>query len=428
MKKPLYKSLFAQVIFAILLGISLGYFFPETAKSMQPLGKGFINLIKMMIAPIIFCTIVAGVAGMGNMKQVGRVGAKALLCFEVLTTIALLIGLLLMQFYHPTGLSVNPTLSEDDLAKFNALKKQAEHLPTTIEFIMNIIPTTLVGAFSNGEILQVLLIALLFAAALPSLGERGKQMVNFLDIFAHILFKMIDIISKLAPIGAFGAMASTVGTHGIGALVNLGQLLIVFYVTCVFFVITVLYPIMRFYCKLSMWKFVKFIKEEIFIVLGTASSESALPRIMEKLEIIGCNKSIVGMVIPTGYSFNLIGSSIYFTMGALFITYITHTPITFGQEVTLFGVLLLASKGAAGVTGSSFIILTATLTSMHLMPKENLDSALGMLYAIDLFLSEGRAVTNLIGNSVTTMAVAKWENALDRKKANEMLDEGSPEL
>ena len=428
-KKPIYKSLFVQIIFAIIIGIIFGHFDPKDAAKMAPLGKGFINLIKMMIAPIIFCTIVAGVAGMGNMKQVGRVGAKSLLCFEVLTTIAMAIGLLFMQFYHPVGFVLtNPSLSGDDLERFNNLKHKAEHLPSTLDFFINIIPTTLVGAFSNGDILQVLLIALLFAAAIPSLGERGRQMVNFLDLFAHILFKMIDIISKLAPIGAFGAMSSTVGKNGIGSLVNLGQLLLVFYITCAFFITVILIPIMKFYCKLSIWKFIKFIKDEIFIVLGTGSSETVLPRIMEKLEIMGCNKSVVGMVIPTGYSFNLIGSSIYFTIGALFITYITNTAITFDQELGLLLILLLTSKGAAGVTGSAFIILTATLTSMHLVPADKLDVALSMLYAINLFMSQVMATTNLIGNSITTIAVAKWEKAINYEQAQNMLDEGSPEL
>ncbi|MEI6730540.1 MAG: cation:dicarboxylase symporter family transporter, partial [Pseudomonadota bacterium] len=386
----------------------------------------FIGLIKMMIAPIIFCTIVAGVAGMGNMKQVGRVGGKALLCFEIFTTLAMIIGLGLMSFYHPDGITLSTPTANVDLS---AIKSKAEHVQGTnsVDFLMNIIPTTLVGAFSNGEILQVLLIAVLFAAALPSLGERGKQMVNFLDLFAHILFKMIDNITKLAPIGAFGAMASTVGKYGVVSLGNLGGVLVAFYAICLFFILAVLFPIMHFYCKLSLWKFIKFIKEEIFIVLGTASSESTLPRIMEKLEIMGCSKSVVGMVIPTGYSFNLIGSAIYFTVGALFISYVTGTPFTVGQELTLLGVLLVASKGAAGVTGSSFIVLTATLSSMKIIPQQNLDIALTMLYSIDYFLV-GRAITNLVGNAITTIIVAKWENAIDYETATKMLDEGSPEL
>jgi len=427
-KKALRKNLFLQVVLAIVLGILFGHFFPEQAVKMAPLGKAFINLIKMLIAPIIFCTIVAGVAGMGNMKQVGRVGAKALFCFEVLTTLAMLIGLLLMQFYHPGNMLLSQ--SHEAPVDISAIQAKVENPKgaSFVDFAMNIIPTTLVGAFSSGDILQVLLIAILFAAAIPSLGERGKQMVNFLDLFSHILFKMVDFVTKLAPIGAFGAMSSTIGKHGLSSLANLGELLIIFYLTCAFFVLTVLYPLMRFYCKLSLWKFIKFIKEEIFIVLGTASSESALPRIMEKLEILGCNKSVVGMVIPTGYSFNLIGSSIYFTMGALFIAHVTNTPLSFGQQFAIFGILLLTSKGAAGVAGSSFIILAATMTSMKLIPQHDLDLALGMLFAIDRFLSEGRAVTNLVGNALTTVIVAKWENGLDHKKAVQMLDEGSPEL
>lgn len=433
MKKPLYKDLFLQVIVAIILGVALGWLFPSVngnvgvAEKMKPLGDAFINLIKMMIAPIIFCTIVSGVAGMGSMKQVGRVGAKALLCFEVITTLAMVIGLVLVKFFRPgDGLPID-VISKIDVGSIRH-KVEAAELHSTVDFFMNIIPSTLVSAFSSGEILQVLLVAILFAAALPSLGERGKQMLSFLEIFSHIMFKMVDFITKLAPLGAFGAMAFTVGKFGLGSLKDLGELVAIFYTTCALFIVLALWPMMRFYCRLSTWQFLSFIREEIFIVLGTSSSESVLPRIMEKLELLGCSKNVVGMVIPTGYSFNLVGSSIYFTMGALFIAYATKTDITLWQELSLLGVLLIASKGAAGVSGSAFIVLAATLSSMKIMPQHTLDIGLALIFAVDRFMSTGRAITNLIGNGITTLVVAKWENALDYNKAKAALAEGSPDL
>ncbi len=426
MKKPIYKDLFVQVVAAIIFGVALGYINPDSAVKMKPLGDAFINLIKMMIAPIIFCTIVSGVAGMGSMKQVGLVGAKALVCFEVITTLALVIGLVLVEILHP-GANLHIDASKVDVSTVRQNMEQAENV-STVDFLMHIIPTTLISAFSSGEILQVLLIAILFAAALPTLGDKGRQMLGFLDLCAHILFKMVDFITKLAPIGAFGAMAFTVGKFGIGSLKDLGELVGIFYVTCILFILAVMWPMMRFYCNLSTWKFLKFIREEIFIVLGTSSSESVLPRLMEKLEILGCSKPVVRMVVPTGYSFNLVGSSIYFTMGALFIAYATHTHITLWQELTLLGVLLVASKGAAGVSGSAFIVLAATLGSMKIMPQQSLDIGLALIFAIDRFMSTGRAITNLIGNGITTIVVAKWENSLDIKQAERLLDEGSPDI
>ena len=411
---------------AIILGVVFGYSCPNTAAKMKPMGDAFINLIKMMIAPIIFCTIVSGVAGMGGMKQVGMVGAKALLCFEVITTFALVIGLVLVKLLHP-GSDLDIDVSKVDTSAVQQSLAGTSQ-PSTVDFLMHMIPSTLVSAFSSGEILQVLLVAILFAAALPSLGEKGKQILSFLDMLSHIMFKMVDIITKLAPFGAFGAMAFTVGKFGIGSLRDLGELVCIFYATCVLFILIAMWPLMRFYCRLSTWKFLKFIREEIFIVLGTSSSESVLPRIMEKLELMGCGKPVVRMVVPTGYSFNLVGSSIYFTMGALFIAYATHTQITLWQELTLLGVLLVASKGAAGVSGSAFIVLAATLGSMKIMPQQNLDVGLALIFAIDRFMSTGRAITNLIGNGITTIVVAKWENALDYKQAVQSLNEGSPDI
>lgn len=425
-KKPLYKDLFFQVVVAILLGITLGYTKPDVAVSMKPLGDAFINLIKMMIAPIIFCTIVSGVAGMNSMKQVGRVGVKALLCFEVMTTLALVIGLVLVEFWQP-GSAVHIQVADSTL---NVVKQNVGHTePATLsDFMVHIIPTTLVSPFTNGDTLQVLLVAVIFAWALPSLGEKGKQMLSFIDVFSRILFRMMDLITMLAPIGAFGAIAFTVGKYGVVSLENLGKLLGVFYLACALFIVVVMGPLMRFYCGLSTWKFLLYLKEEIFIVLGTSSSESVLPRLMEKLEKLGVSKPIVGMVVPAGYSFNLVGSSIYFTMGAMFIIYATHTTISIWQELSLLGVLLIASKGAAGVTGSAFIVMAATLTSLKIMPQESLDVGLAFIYGIDRFMSTGRAITNLIGNGITALVVAKWENQLDIPKARKELAEGSKTL
>lgn len=425
LKKPLYKDLFFQVIVAILLGVLVGYFFPSTGAKMKPLGDAFINLIKMLIAPLIFCTIVTGVAGMRSMKHVGRVGVKALLCFEIITTLALIIGLVLVEFYKPgSGMHIDPGKIDISVVKE---KMAGSTMPSTVEFLVNIIPTTMVGPFASGEILQVLLVALLFAAALLHSGERGRQMLGLIDSFSDILFKMVDIVTRAAPVGAFGAMAYTVGKFGIDSLKDLGELILIFYSTCALFIFVVLGPVMRYYCKLSTWQFLAFIREEIFIVLGTSSSESVLPRLMEKLELLGCSKPVVGMVIPTGYSFNLVGSCIYFTMGALFITYATHTHIDFATELWLLVVLLVASKGAAGVSGSAFIVLAATLTSMKIIEPTQLSIGLALIFAVDRFMSTGRAITNLIGNGITTLVVAKWENALDYEQAREMLATGYEE-
>ena len=418
-KKPLYRSLFLQVIVGIILGIAVGYASPETGVAMKSLGDAFINLIKMMIAPIIFCTMVGGVAGMGNMKQVGRVGAKALLCFEVITTLALIIGWILVDWLKP-GADLHINVPASDLS---AIKAKVAHasLGTTGDFFMNMIPNTLVSAFSSGEILQVLLVAIVFAWALGVLGEKGKEALAVVNSFSHVMFKMVDLITLLAPIGAFGAMAYTVGKFGVGSLKDLGQLVLIFYATGALFIFLVLAPVMKFYCKLSTWQFLKYISEEIFIVLGTSSSETVLPRMMERLVAMGCSKPVVGLVIPTSYSFNLVGSSIYFTMGALFICYATNTPVTLWQEFTLLGVLLITSKGAAGVTGSAFLVLAATLTSMNLVPQQNLEVGLALIFAIDRFMSTGRAIVNLIGNGMTTIFIAKWEGQLDHALASDVL-------
>jgi len=420
-RKPFYKGLFFQVIVAILLGVLLGCVAPASAVACKPLGDAFIKLIKMLIAPIIFCTMVSGIAGMGNMKQVGRVGAKALLVFEIITTLALIIGWVLVEFYKP-GSTLHINVAQVDTTAVHDNMAHAVGAGHSIgDFFMGMIPNTLVSAFSEGEILQVLVVAILFAWALAALGTKGRGVVAIIDDFSHVLFKMVDIITLAAPIGAFGAMAYTVGKFGVGSLKELGELILIFYATGAIFILLVLAPVMRYYCRLSTWQFLCYIREEVLIVLGTSSSETVLPRMMEKLVALGCSKPVVGLVIPAGYSFNLVGSSIYFTMGALFITYATGTPITFWQELTLLGVLLITSKGAAGVTGSAFLVLAATLSSMNLMPQANLEVGLALIFAIDRFMSTGRAIVNLIGNGMTTVMLAKWENELDHALAVDIL-------
>jgi len=418
-KKPLYQDLFFQVIVAILAGVAFGYFDSAHAVTMKPLGDAFINLIKMMIAPIIFCTMVSGIAGMGDMKQVGRVGAKAIIWFEIITTLALVIGLVLVEILKP-GSTLHIDVAQFDTTAVKE-KMVGASMGSASDFFIHIIPSTLVSAFSGGEILQVLLVAILFASALAKLGSKGREVLSIIESFSHVLFKMVDIITLFAPLGAFGAMAYTVGKFGVGSLKELGELILIFYATGALFIFLVLAPVMRFYCKLSTWQFLKYLREELMIVLGTSSSETVLPRMMEKLVALGCSKPVVGLVIPAGYSFNLVGSSIYFTMGALFITYATQTPITLWQELTLLGVLLITSKGAAGVTGSAFLVLAATLSSMHLIPQQNLEVGLALIFAIDRFMSTGRAIVNLIGNGLATVMLAKWEGELDHTLAADIL-------
>lgn len=418
-KKPFYRGLFFQVIAAIVIGVIFGVVSPENATAMKPLGDGFIKLIKMLIAPIIFCTMVSGIAGMGDMKQVGRVGAKALLMFEVITTLALLIGLVLVEVLKP-GSNMHIDVTKVDVSAVHG-KAESVAPHSTVDFFMNMIPHTFASAFSEGEILQVLLIALLFASGLSRLGAKGKPVVDVIDSFSHVLFKMVDIVTVFAPIGAFGAMAYTVGKFGVGSLKELGELIFIFYLTGALFIFMVIGPIMTYYCKLSTMQFLKYIREELLIVLGTSSSESVLPTIMEKLCALGCSKPVVGLVIPASYSFNLVGSSIYFTMGALFIVNATGTSISFAQEMTLLGVLLITSKGAAGVTGSAFLVLAATLASMNIMPAANLEVGLALIFAIDRFMSTGRAIVNLIGNAMTTVIIATWEKEIDYKLAKDIL-------
>lgn len=422
-KKPLYRSLYFQVIVAIILGIGFGHFYPEVAATMKPLADGFIKLIKMIIGPIIFCTIVHGVAGSDNLKQVGSVGIKALTYFMAMTILAMIVGLLVVNIQQPgVGMNIGTTVHEQEevAVEKSTLPPTATSQNSTIDFLLGIIPKTMSAAFSEGNILQVLLVSLLCAFALAGMGERGKPIVHGIELLSGMFFSIVNMIVKLAPIGAFGAMAYTIGEHGIESLIKLMSLMLGFYITCFLFIFIVLWLVMRV-VGLSLWTFLRYIKEEIFIVIGTSSSESVLPQMIEKLTKLGCKRSLAGMVIPTGYSFNLDGTAIYLTMGALFIAQATNTPMDLPDQLSLLAILIITSKGAAGVTGSGFIVLAATLSTMNIMPAAILSIALAQIFAIDRFMSEARAVTNLIGNGVATLFVAKWEKSLDMDVARETL-------
>jgi aerobic C4-dicarboxylate transport protein len=409
MKKPFYKILYVQVLFAIVCGVLLGIFYPALAVDMKPLGDGFIKLIKMIIAPVIFCTVVAGIAGMQDMKKVGRVGGKALLYFEVVSTFALAIGLIVANMVRPgDGFNADPaTLDTKSIAQFTDKAKSQ----STVDFVMNIIPNTFVDAFAKGDILQVLLIAILFGVSLSMLGERGKPVTKIIDDLSHAIFGVVGIIMKVAPIGAFGAMAFTIGKFGIASLLPLAKLMGSFYLTCFLFVFVVLGLIAKL-TGFSIWRFISYVKEELLIVLGTSSSESALPALMRKLEKLGCSKSVVGLVVPTGYSFNLDGTNIYMTMAALFVAQATNTDLTMGQQLTILGVAMLTSKGASGITGAGFITLAATLAVVPTIPV----AGMALILGIDRFMSECRALTNFIGNGVATIVVSKWEGELDHDR------------
>jgi aerobic C4-dicarboxylate transport protein len=419
-RKPLYRSLYFQVIVAVVIGVLLGHFAPQLGEQMKPLGDGFIKLIKMLIAPIIFCTVVVGIAGMEDMKKVGKTGGLALLYFEIVSTLALIVGLVIVNVLQPgAGMNVDAaSLDTKGIAAYTGPGKMG----TTTEFLLNVIPSTFVDAFAKGEILQVLLLAVLFGFALHGFGGRGTLVFDMIEKTSHVLFKIVGYVMKLAPIGAFGAMAFTIGKYGLGSLFSLGKLMGSFYLTCLIFIFVVLGTIARAH-GFSIWKFIKYIKEELLIVLGTSSSESVLPRMMEKMENLGAKKTTVGLVIPTGYSFNLDGTSIYLTMAAVFIAQATNTPMTLTQELTLLAVLLLTSKGAAGVTGSGFIVLAATLSAVGHVPV----AGLALILGIDRFMSEARALTNLVGNGVATIVVAKWVGELDTERLRTHLDNPSPD-
>ena len=410
----LFKSLYFQVLVAIGIGVLLGHYYPELGAQMKPLGDGFVKLIKMIIAPVIFCTVVTGIAGMESMKAVGRTGAVALLYFEIVSTIALLIGLVVVNVVQPgAGMNVDPATLD---VKAVAVYAQQAEQQGVIAFLLDIIPGSVIGAFASGNILQVLLFAILFGFALHRLGSAGTVMFNVIESFSKVIFGVINMIMRLAPIGAFGAMAFTIGKYGVGSLVQLGQLIICFYITCILFVVIVLGAIAR-WAGFNIFKFIGYIKEELLIVLGTSSSESALPRMLDKMERLGCKKSVVGLVIPTGYSFNLDGTSIYLTMAAVFIAQATNAHMDIVHQITLLVVLLLSSKGAAGVTGSGFIVLAATLSAVGHLPV----AGLALILGIDRFMSEARALTNLVGNGVATVVVAKWVGQLDENQLKETL-------
>jgi aerobic C4-dicarboxylate transport protein len=414
-RAPLYTRLYFQVVTGIILGVLLGFLWPETGAAMRPLGDGFIKLIRMIIAPIIFLTVVVGIAKMGDMKDVGRIGIKALVYFELVSTLALVIGLLVVNVFQP-GVGINADPATLDATAVASYTTGAQNMSTT-QFILNIIPTTVVDAFAKGEILQVLLFSILFGLALLHMGDRAKGLITFLDQFTHAMFGVVGMIMRAAPIGAFGAMAFTIGQFGIGTLFSLGKLMAGVYATCLLFVFVVLGAIAR-WSGFSIVKFLKYIKEELLIVLGTSSSESVLPRMMAKLEHLGCAKPVVGLVIPTGYSFNLDGTSIYMTMAAVFIAQATNTPLSLPQQLAILAVLLLTSKGAAAVTGGGFITLAATLSTIPTLPV----SGLALLIGVDRFMSEARALTNLVGNGVAAVAVAKWDGALDARRMRRILN------
>ncbi len=420
-KRKILPSLYVQVLIAITVGILLGHFWPDLGVAMQPLGTGFIKLIKMIIAPIIFCTVVIGIAGMEDMKKVGKTGGYALLYFEIVSTIALVIGLVVINIVQPgAGMNVDPnSLNTKDIAAYT----KPGAMTSTTDFIMNIIPTSVFDAFAKGDILQVLFFAVLFGFALHRFGGRSSVVYEFIEKSSHVLFGIVGVIMKVAPIGAFGAMAFTIGKYGVSTLTSLASLMATFYITCLLFVFLVLGSIARAH-GFSVFKFIKYIREELLIVLGTSSSESVLPRMMAKMEKLGAKKSTVGLVIPTGYSFNLDGTAIYLTMAAVFVAQATNTPMTLGQQLTLLAVLLLTSKGAAGVTGSGFIVLAATLSTVGHVPV----AGIALILGIDRFMSEARALTNLVGNGVATVVVAKWCGELDTEQLDRELKQGSAAL
>ena len=406
MKRSVFGSLYLQVLAAITIGVLVGVFAPATGAAMKPLGDGFIKLVKMIIAPIIFCTVVLGICGSGDLKKVGKTGGLAMLYFEIVSTIALLLGLLIVNVIRPgAGMNIDArTLDSSAVVAYTGPGKMV----TTKDFLLNVIPSAFFDAFAKGEILQVLLIAVLFGVALQRLGARQNVVFEVIEKFSEILFAIVGMIMRLAPVGAFGAMASTVGSYGLGSLLSLAKLMATFYLTCLCFILIVLGTIARIH-GFNILRFLRYIKEELLIVLGTSSSEAALPRMMAKLESLGAGRATVGLVIPTGYSFNLDGTSIYLTMAAIFIAQATNSQITLTHQLALLAVSLLTSKGAAGVTGSGFVVLAATLSAVGSIPV----GGLALILGIDRFMSEARALTNVIGNGVAALVVARWTGDLD---------------
>ncbi|HEX8956272.1 MAG TPA: dicarboxylate/amino acid:cation symporter [Burkholderiaceae bacterium] len=418
MKTPFYKVLWIQVLIAIAIGVAVGVAWPESGVDMKPLGDGFIKLIKMIIAPVIFCTVVTGIAGMESIKKMGRVGGKALLYFEVVSTFALAIGLIVANVLRPgDGFTSAPgAMNDKAVAEFTSVKPHG-----FVDILMNIIPTTVVDAFAKGDILQVLLFSVLFGLALAHIGAKGKPVVALIDSLSAAIFRVVDIIMKAAPIGAFGAMAFTIGKYGFHALIPLAKLMGAFYLTSFLFIVGVL-GVVAWIAGFSILRFIAYIKEELLIVLGTSSSESALPSLMEKLEKLGCSKPVVGLVVPTGYSFNLDGTNIYMTMAALFIAQATNTELSMAQQLTILGVAMLTSKGATGVTGAGFVTLAATLAVVPTIPI----AGMALIFGIDRFMSQCRALTNFVGNGVATVVVSAWEKELDRDVMRAELGVSSP--
>ncbi len=415
MQSPLYKSLYFQVLIAIVLAVLLGVVWPDSAVAFKPLGDGFIKLIKMLIAPIIFCTVVLGIAGMEKLKHVGKTGGLALLYFEIVSTLALIVGLVVVNVFRPgAGMNIDPaSLDGKAVSQYTNAPTQ---LQGVTEFLLNIIPASVIDAFAKNDILQVLLFALLFGFGLHAIGGRSNAVYELIEKLSQVLFQIINMIMRLAPLGAFGAMAFTVGKYGLGSLVSLGKLMACFYLTCLIFILLVLGAIARAH-GFRVLHLVRYIREELFIVLGTSSSESVLPRMLKRMEALGIRKTVVGLVIPAGYSFNLDGTSIYLTMAAVFVAQATNTPLDIWHQLTLLAVLLITSKGAAGVTGSGFIVLAATLSTVGHVPV----TALALILGIDRFMSEARALTNLVGNAVATIVVGKWCDAVDEATLKDQL-------
>ncbi|SRR6266498_2481040 len=411
-----FKSLFGQVVVALVVGIALGVIDPQFAAKLKPLGDGFIKLIKMIIGPLVFLVVVHGICGTGDLKKVGRVGVKAILYFEVVTSFALILGISLAYFFSPgVGMNIDP--NSLDAAQMAAYTDRVGQVKSTVDFLLRIIPTTFVDAFAKGDVLQVLLVAILFGAAVTLLGPRGKPVADLVDDLAHVFFKVIGFVVRLAPLGVLGAIAFTVGKYGIGSLKQLGFLVAIFYVTCGIFVVGVLGLILRF-VGFNIFKFLAYLREELLVVLGTASSDSVLPQVMRKLEAMGIKSSTVGLVIPTGYSFNLDGFSIYLTLAAVFIAQATNTPLSLTDLLTILAISLITSKGAHGVPGSAIVILAATLAAVPAIPA----IGLVLVLAVDWFMGIARAVTNLIGNCVATVVIGVWEKDIDRSRARQVLD------
>ena len=411
-----FGKLYVQVLIGVTAGVLLGIYSPQLATDLKPLGDAFIKLIKMVFAPIIFATVVLGIARMENMKELGRVGVRALIYFEVLSTFALALGLIVVNVVQPgQGMNIDPaTLDTKSIASYTATAAKPAGF---VDFMLNLVPSSVIDAFAKNDILQILVFSTLFGIALSHIGQRAKPVIDFLDSFVHGVFSIVGMIMRLAPIAAFGAMAFTVGKYGLGSIVSLGKLMGSMYITCILFVVLVLGAIARL-SGFSLWKFLKYIKDELFTVLGTSSSESVVPQLMRKLENAGVSKPVVGLVVPSGLTFNPDGQCIYYTMAAIFIAQATNTPLTLTDQLIVLGVLSLTSKGSAGVTGSGFITLAATLASLGKIPV----AGMVLLLGVDRFMSEARAITNTIGNAVATMAIARWVGSLDRTRMERVLD------